>query len=81
MYCPLCGNELKLKERSQESRRINDYESDESDWYYCPTNKCFGKDYPIIKHAAPGVRRRQDGYEQPLMHQRSGDSWSLTWLK
>lgn len=81
MYCPLCGNELEEIERTEKSREINHYESDESDWYYCPTNKCFGKDYPLVHHAAPGVHRSQDGCDQPLINQRPGDSWSLTWLK
>jgi len=83
MYCPLCGKELKEIERSEKSRRINnnDWDYDSSDWYYCPENHCFGKDYPLVHHGAPGIYRSQDGVEPNIMNLKPGDSWSLTWLK
>ena len=81
MYCPLCGNKMEFIERNEEQRKIHhskdewDYTLDNSDWYYCPTKKCFGQDYPLVHHRAP-IRKDEDIY-----YMRPGDSWSLTWLK
>lgn len=81
MYCPLCGKKLVKVERDEESRKINDWEYDESDWYSCPENDCFGEDFPLVHHHAPRNNRGQDGYSPDIMNTRPGESWSLTWLK
>ena len=92
MYCPLCGNEMEEVEREPEIIQEPDWgdkesedkyfkamdDIDESYWWYCPVNKCFGKDYALVQHHAPGFEGDKG---MDLMKTRPGDSWSLTWLK
>jgi len=92
MYCPLCGKEMnevkrEIKKPSEpdwcNQKEVDEYcraeeNKDESEWYYCPENRCFGEDYPLVCHHAPGFPNDEGNN---LMHTAPGDSWSLTWLK
>jgi len=94
MYCPLCGSEMQEVERkfkvieepewgNKEAEdkyfeATSSKNEDNSWWWYCPINKCFGKDYPLVQHHAPGFKFDEG---KDLMKTHPGDSWSLTWLK
>ena len=68
MYCPMCGS--KMTRYLMDDDDSSDDNSDGSEKYGCPQNKCFDeKSYPLIKHGVGDIRNEP------------GDSWSLTWLK
>lgn len=89
MHCPLCGGKLTEVERKDPEQEaidilveqevdfgdprwdnIPDPSDDHSVWFKCTHCKSFGDDYPLQMH-------------HPLrgIYSKSGDSWSLSWVK